>query len=197
MEHGTSVRQLTGRESWNWDCIWSFLLLQPDETLTTRLMFEFSPIDTAVSCESPVIILMATPELMSVPTASLTPDLGGSMMPTRPRKVKFPISAPDANARTTERDGRVQCSWADSVLIFSPVFRLFYLWVRRCPCSWSAAGTAPSAGGWATVRSLCCCRSCRVGSPARTLPSWSKLRVCPDDVKNRAEDDVRRYKSHL
>lgn len=65
---------------------------------------------------------------MSVPTASLTPDLGGSMMPTRPRKVKFPISAPDANARTTERDRRtcVQCSWADrSTLIFSPVFRQF------------------------------------------------------------------------
>lgn len=72
-----------------------------------------------------------------------------------------------------------------------------YLWVRRCPCSWSAAGTAPSAGGWATVCFLCCCRSCRVGSPARTLPSWSKLQVCPDDVKNRAEDEVRRYKSYL
>lgn len=48
--------------------------------------------DTAVSWESPVIILTATPELMSVPTASLTPDLGGSIMPTRPRKVRFPIS---------------------------------------------------------------------------------------------------------
>lgn len=61
----------------------------------------------AVSWESPVIILMATPELMSVPTASLTPDLGGSMMPTRPRKVRFPISEPDANARTAGGDGHV------------------------------------------------------------------------------------------
>ena len=59
--------------------------------------------DTAVSWESPVIILMATPELMSVTTASLTPDLGGSMMPTRPRKVRFPISEPDANASTAGR----------------------------------------------------------------------------------------------
>ncbi|CAB1334707.1 unnamed protein product [Coregonus sp. 'balchen'] len=56
--------------------------------------------DTAVSWESPVIILMATPELMRVPTASLTPDLGGSMMPTRPRNDRLPISEPDANART-------------------------------------------------------------------------------------------------
>lgn len=59
-----------------------------------------SPMDTAVSWESPVIILMATPELMSVPTASLTPDLGGSMMPTRPRNDRLPISEPDAKART-------------------------------------------------------------------------------------------------
>lgn len=46
-----------------------------------------SPMAMAVSWESPVIILMATPELVSVATASLTPDLGGSIMPTRPRKV--------------------------------------------------------------------------------------------------------------
>lgn len=59
--------------------------------------------ETAVSWESPVIILMETPEPMSVATASLTPDLGGSMMPTRPRKVRFPSSGPEANASTAGR----------------------------------------------------------------------------------------------
>lgn len=59
--------------------------------------------ETAVSCESPVIILMATPEPMSVATASLTPDLGGSMMPTRPRKVRFPSWGPEAKASTAGR----------------------------------------------------------------------------------------------
>lgn len=61
------------------------------------------PMETAVSCESPVIILMATPEPMSVATASLTPDLGGSMMPTRPRKVRFPSWGPEAKASTAGR----------------------------------------------------------------------------------------------
>lgn len=62
------------------------------------------PIDTAVSCESPVIILTATPALRRVPTASFTPALGGSIMPTRPKNVRLPISEPDANAKTAGRE---------------------------------------------------------------------------------------------
>lgn len=37
------------------------------------------PIAIAVSCESPVIIFIDTPEAMSVVTASFTPVLGGSI----------------------------------------------------------------------------------------------------------------------
>lgn len=136
------------------------------------------PIETAVSWESPVIILTATPELMSVPTASLTPALGGSMIPTIPRKVRFPISEPDANARTAgreEHDVSALTSWCKSSC--STLFA--YLWGRRCPCSWSAVGRAPSAGGLVTVCCLCCCRSCTYESLAHRLPSWSKLQVCP------------------
>lgn len=58
------------------------------------------PIATAVSCESPVIIFIDTPEAMSVVTASFTPVLGGSMIPTRPRNVSCPSSGPEAKART-------------------------------------------------------------------------------------------------
>lgn len=60
------------------------------------------PIATAVSCESPVIIFIDTPEAMSVVTASFTPVLGGSMIPTRPRNVSCPSSGPEAKARTQE-----------------------------------------------------------------------------------------------
>ena len=60
------------------------------------------PIATAVSCESPVIIFIDTPEAMSVVTASFTPVLGGSMIPTRPRNVSCPSSGPEAKARTEE-----------------------------------------------------------------------------------------------
>lgn len=66
------------------------------------------PIDTAVSWESPVIIFTATPELMSVATASFTPARGGSMMPTSPTNVSAPISDPDANASTARRKGENQ-----------------------------------------------------------------------------------------
>ena len=57
---------------------------------------------TAVSCESPVIIFIDTPEALSVVTASFTPVLGGSMIPTRPRNVNCPNSGPEAKARTWE-----------------------------------------------------------------------------------------------
>ena len=60
------------------------------------------PIAIAVSCESPVIIFIDTPEAMSVVTASFTPVLGGSMIPTRPRNVSCPNSGPEAKARTWE-----------------------------------------------------------------------------------------------
>lgn len=60
------------------------------------------PMATAVSCESPVIIFIDTPEAMSVVTASFTPVLGGSMIPTRPRNVSCPNSGPEAKARTWE-----------------------------------------------------------------------------------------------
>lgn len=60
------------------------------------------PIAIAVSCESPVIIFIDTPEAMSVVTASFTPVLGGSMIPTRPRNVSCPSSGPEAKARTEE-----------------------------------------------------------------------------------------------
>lgn len=39
---------------------------------------------------------------MSVVTASFTPVLGGSMIPTRPRNVSCPNSGPEAKARTWE-----------------------------------------------------------------------------------------------
>lgn len=90
--------------------------------------------DTAVSWESPVIILMATPELISMPTASLTPDLGGSMMPTRPRKVRLPISAPEANARTAGRDGHTIRAPLSEKTLLSHWVGVFYLLSRRCPC---------------------------------------------------------------
>lgn len=68
------------------------------------------PIDTAVSCESPVIIFTATPELISVASASFTPTLGGSMMATSPRKVRAPISDPEANASTARgQDNIISC----------------------------------------------------------------------------------------
>lgn len=55
---------------------------------------------TAVSCESPVIIFIATPDVISVVTASFTPVRGGSIIPTSPKKVSCPNSGPEAKAKT-------------------------------------------------------------------------------------------------
>lgn len=57
----------------------------------------------AVSSPSPVIIFTDTPDWQSKRTASFTPALGGSMMPTSPRKVRLPSSGPEARASTEER----------------------------------------------------------------------------------------------
>lgn len=63
----------------------------------------FIPMATAVSCESPVTIFIATPEVISVVTASFTPVRGGSIIPTSPRKVSCPNSGPEAKAKTLRR----------------------------------------------------------------------------------------------
>lgn len=90
------------------------------------------PMETAVSWESPVIILTATPEPMSVATASLTPDLGGSMMPTRPRKVSFPSSGPPEAKASTARGAEVRARVLRLRLWF---WSRSYLGDQRCPCS--------------------------------------------------------------
>lgn len=68
----------------------------------------FLPMATAVSCESPVTIFIATPEVISVVTASLTPVRGGSIIPTSPKKVSCPNSGPEAKARTLGRNKNVK-----------------------------------------------------------------------------------------
>lgn len=61
------------------------------------------PMAKAVSRASPVIIFTDMPDLESTWTASFTPALGGSMIPTRPRKVSLPSSGPEARASTAGR----------------------------------------------------------------------------------------------
>lgn len=61
------------------------------------------PMAKAVSKASPVIIFTATPEPLRTSTASLTPSRGGSMIPTRPKKVNLPSSGPEAKASTKMR----------------------------------------------------------------------------------------------
>ena len=61
---------------------------------------DYKPIATAVSSESPVSIFSDAPVLVSVWTASLTPSLGGSIMPTIPRNTSCDISDPSAIANT-------------------------------------------------------------------------------------------------
>ena len=63
------------------------------------------PMAKAVSRASPVIIFTDTPDSERTWTASFTPALGGSMMPTRPRNVSRPSSGPEARASTEERGG--------------------------------------------------------------------------------------------
>lgn len=52
------------------------------------------PMALAVSSESPVSILMETPPSIRVRMASLTPSLGGSMIPTMPTYTRLFISGP-------------------------------------------------------------------------------------------------------
>lgn len=54
----------------------------------------------AVSLASPVTILTATPLPWRVNTDSRTPSLGGSSIPTIPRKVISFSAFPDANPKT-------------------------------------------------------------------------------------------------
>ena len=53
------------------------------------VMFSSRPIASAVYCWSPVIIFTRIPARWQTAMASFTSALGGSMMPTRPRKMKL------------------------------------------------------------------------------------------------------------
>ena len=55
-----------------------------------------------------------------------------------------------------------------------------YLWGLRIPCNSSAAGRAPSAGGWEVVLHLCCGSSYRIGWPARKPPSCNTHLAGPE-----------------
>lgn len=77
------------------------------------------PIAKAVSRASPVIIFTDTPDSERTCTASFTPALGGSMIPTRPRNVSFPSSGPEARASTEERADQQKRHWAPRGLILS------------------------------------------------------------------------------